>query len=73
MTKLERLAAWYLRRRGRVVLPVPFVGMAIGGNALALRHRDGFTYTVMLQPGAPVVVMSGSSVIDRPELESAAE
>lgn len=63
--QLERLAAWYLGRRGRVVLGSPFIGMAIGGNALAVRHADGVTFTVRLAyPRARLIVLSGSQMVD---------
>jgi hypothetical protein len=65
---LARIAARYLERRGNVVLPFPFVGMAIGGNAVAMRHADGVSFTVTLaHPRARLIVLTGSQLIDAGE------
>ncbi len=37
---IERLAAWYLKRRGRCVLPRAFVGLAVGYGQAVLIAGD---------------------------------
>jgi hypothetical protein len=43
---LERLAEWYLNRRGRVVLPRIFVGLVFG-NAVATETEPGVWHVVL--------------------------
>jgi hypothetical protein len=37
----ERIAEWYLKRRGRVVLPRFWIGIAVSGNAVAVETSPG--------------------------------
>lgn len=63
LNNLEDLAAWFLARRGRSVLPRFFIGMVISGNAFAQRNYDG--YEVRLAHwDAPVWVLNGSQLVD---------
>lgn len=64
---LERLAEWYLERRGRMVLPRMFFGMAIGGYASAF--KIGGTgqydeYQVMIMKGSQLIAMTNSIITD---------
>jgi hypothetical protein len=61
---LERLAEWYLTRRGRVVLPRAFVGFAVGNCVVTKTGSDGI-YDVwqMLSPkGFPYIALNRSMV-----------
>jgi hypothetical protein len=63
---IERLAEWYLRRRGRVVLPRLFVGLVVGGNATAWRRKPYFKdvseWNVTIPECGDVIALNGSTV-----------
>jgi hypothetical protein len=64
---LERLAEWYLRRRGRVVLPRAFIGMALGYAQAVRLEGDGdySVYRVEVPAFAKPIVLNNSMLIDR--------
>jgi hypothetical protein len=64
---LERLARWYLARRGIVTLPRTFVGLAIGyGQAIKLTSDGDFaTYNVEVPAFAKPIILNNSLLIDR--------
>jgi hypothetical protein len=62
---IENLAIWYLKRRGRFVLPRIFLGLVFG-NAIATETEPG-TWTVLLDPRAPnqLITMTNSIITRR--------
>lgn len=64
---IERLAIWYLKRRGLYVLPHGFVGMIIGGNAVAVEEEYDGIFIVTLPSRRPVIALNGSQVMFKPD------
>jgi hypothetical protein len=64
---IERLAIWYLRSRGIVVLPRAFVGLVVGyGQAIKLTSDGEFaTYNVEVPAAAQPIILNNSLLIDR--------
>jgi hypothetical protein len=61
---IERLAVWYLARRGRVVLPFPFIGMAMGfGIAIKIGDDDAYTTWNVSIPKIGRIVALNNSVV----------
>ncbi len=61
---IERLAIWYLNRRGIVVLPRFFVGIAIGyGTAFLTRHVGHDLWEVTLPRRSPYVAINNTVVV----------
>ena len=68
---LERLAEWYLERRGRTVLSSTFIGMAIGGYAQAIKIGDDGSYDcyrVMILKCGDVLVLNHSMLDVKPPI-----
>jgi hypothetical protein len=63
---IKQLALWYLKRCGLYVLPRVFVGMVIGGNAVAVEQEDG-VFNVTLPSRRPVIALTGSQVMFKPD------
>jgi hypothetical protein len=65
--RLERLASWYLRRRGIVVLPREWRGIAVGGpDTLATcddyDNTKPSAFTVYLGPRSQLVAVNFSQI-----------
>ena len=67
MEWFDRLARWHLARRGIVVLPRTFIGLAIGyGQAIKLATDGDFsTYNVEVPAFAKPIILNNSILIDR--------
>ena len=68
---LDRLATWWLKRRGVTVLPRPFIGMALGYATAQRLAVDGVYahWQVTVPKGFPPIVLNNSIVMtgsDRP-------
>lgn len=64
MTMIERWAVRYLERRGRVVLPFPFIGFAIG-YATAVKHSGTPSYDlweITVPKGSKFIALNNSIV-----------
>jgi hypothetical protein len=68
---IERLAVWYLSRRGRVVLPFPFIGLVIGyGVATKTGEADGYVESQVSVPKiGKLVALNHSVVTAREEMD----
>lgn len=61
---IETLAEWYLKRRGRVVLPRAFVGVAFGFcRVYRDDERNAFTVLPMWSPGFGAVIALNNTTI----------
>lgn len=70
----ERIAIWYFRRLGRIVLPRYFIGLAIGGAAIAEIEnvQDGWTtYKVLVPSIGDAIVLNRSILLDCRKQDSA--
>jgi hypothetical protein len=68
MTIVERLAVWYLERRGRFVLPFPFIGMVVGyAVATKTGEDDSCVEWEVRMPKIGRLVVLNNSVVTRRE------
>jgi hypothetical protein len=63
---IERLAEWYLKRRGRAVLPRCFVGLAVGaGLAVRKRESSGFSqWEVEIPSSGKLWALNNSMILE---------
>ena len=61
---IERLAIWYLSRRGRTVLPFPFIGLVIGyGVATKTGDAGGYVEWQVSMPKTGKIIALNNSVV----------
>jgi hypothetical protein len=61
---MERFAVWYLQRRGRVVMPRVWIGLAISGDAIA-QEIEPYTWQVILPPVPPLLMAFNGSMVQK--------
>ena len=61
---LERLAVWYLNRQGHTVLPLTFIGFAVGyGNVIKKDSDAYYDHWEMWVPKCGRIIALNNSVV----------